>query len=656
MCGLAGYLGAPASWGNAASVLGAMCGSIAHRGPDDSGIWIDDAVHMALGHRRLSIVDLSPQGHQPMVSHCGRYVLAYNGEIYNHLELRKALGPHPWRGHSDTETLLACFGRFGVQQTLPKLVGMFAIAVWDREKSRLILARDRMGEKPLYYGALGSGEFVFASELKALRAHPRFVADIDRDALTLFLRHNCIPAPWSIYRGISKLLPGEWLAVGTRGEVERGTYWSTTEVAEESEAGRRQALPDSQAIDELDGLLGRVVEGQMLSDVPLGAFLSGGVDSSTIAAQMVRLSPGKIRTFSIGFDVPDYNEAEHAKAVAEHLGTDHTELYVTATDALAVVPKLPTIYDEPFADASQIPTYLLSEMTRSRVTVALSGDGGDELFAGYSRYRLAHDVWRRLDRFPSGLRRWASGRLLALKPGSVDAVARALMALAPRRRKVGNVGDKLHKFASNVLPAESAMGMYRSLISHWQDPASLVRGASEPRTLVHEIVDRQLPLDEVELMSLVDQMTYLPDDILVKVDRAAMAVSLETRVPLLDHRIVEFAWRTPMHQKIRGGQSKWLLRQVLYRYVPKKLIEKPKQGFAVPLDHWLRGPLRDWAESLLDPQRLTREGYFDIEEIRQKWHEHLAGSRNWQYLLWDVLMFQAWIEASNSTPVAACGA
>jgi asparagine synthase (glutamine-hydrolysing) len=656
MCGIAGYLGVPATWGNAAAVVEAMCQRMAHRGPDDSGTWIDDGACLALGHRRLAIVDLSPQGHQPMVSHCGRYVLTYNGEIYNHLELRKSLGLHPWRGHSDTETLLACFGRFGVQQSLPKLTGMFAFAVWDREQRTLTLARDRMGEKPLYYGTLGSGEFVFASELKALRAHPRWVGEIDREALTLFLRHNCIPAPWSVYRGVSKLRPGEWLAVKANGQIERGTYWSTTDVAKESEVRRRDALPDSQAIDELDGLLGRVIYGQMLSDVPLGAFLSGGVDSSTIAAQMVRQSSSKIRTFSIGFDEAGYNEAEHAKAVAEHLGTDHTELYVTAGDALAVVPKLPMIFDEPFADASQIPTYLLAAMTREKVTVALSGDGGDELFSGYSRYRLAHDVWHQLNRFPLGLRRWAADRLLALQPGSLDAVARSLMKLVPRRRKIGNVGDKLHKFAANVLPADSAAGMYRSLISHWQNPASLVHGSSEPHTLVQQTADQNVSLGEVELMCLIDQLTYLPDDILVKVDRAAMAVSLETRVPLLDHRLVEFAWQTPMHQKIRDGQSKWLLRQVLYRYVPRKLIERPKQGFAVPLDLWLRGPLRDWAEALLEPRRLSREGYFNVDEVQQKWDEHQAGSRNWQYLLWDVLMFQAWLEESDRAPVAACAA
>jgi asparagine synthase (glutamine-hydrolysing) len=656
MCGIAGYLGVSDSWGNAAAALAAMCQRIAHRGPDDSGTWFDESAFLALGHRRLSIVDLSPQGHQPMVSHCGRYVLAYNGEIYNHLELRQSLGVHPWRGHSDTETMLACFSRFGVLQTLPKLTGMFAIAVWDREQHTLTLVRDRMGEKPLYYGTLGSGEFVFASELKALRAHPRWVGDIDREALTLFLRHNCIPAPWTIYRGVSKLRPGEWLTAKAGGHIERGTYWSTVDVAKESEARRRQALPDSQAIDELDGLLGRVIEGQMLSDVPLGAFLSGGVDSSTIAAQMARRSSGKIKTFSIGFAEPGYDEAEHAKAVAEHLGTDHTELYVTAGDALAVVPKLPTIYDEPFADASQIPTYLLAAMTRKQVTVALSGDGGDELFSGYSRYRLAHDVWHRLNRFPLGLRRWAAGRLLAVRPGSLDTVARSLMMFVPRRKRIGNVGDNLHKFAANVLPADSAAGMYRSLISHWQDPASLVQGASEPHTLVQQIAGENGSLGEVELMGLIDQLTYLPDDILVKVDRAAMAVSLETRVPLLDHRVVEFAWQTPMHQKIRDGQSKWLLRQVLYRHVPKNLIERPKQGFAVPLDSWLRGPLRDWAESLLDARRLAREGYFSVEEVRRKWREHQAGSRNWQYLLWDVLMFQAWLDESNRVPVAAVAA
>jgi asparagine synthase (glutamine-hydrolysing) len=647
MCGIAGYLTSiAATTDDMCRVVARMSDMLVHRGPDDSGVWADDAAGVALGHRRLSILDLSAQGHQPMTSQCGRYVIVFNGEIYNHIELRQGLSGFNWRGHSDTETILACFSQYGVRPTLHRLVGMFGLAVWDRQSRLLTLARDRMGEKPLYYGRLPCGDFVFASELKALAAHPRWAAEVDRDALALYFRHNVVPAPHSIYRGISKLAPGAWLEISVDGIARVGTYWDLRGVIER---GRSDPLEvsDAEAVGLLEERLGAAVRSQMIADVPLGAFLSGGIDSSAVVAMMCQQSTNAVRTFSIGFEEQAFDEAAHAKEVARHLGTQHTEWYVTPADALDVIPRLSTTYDEPFADSSQIPTVLVSQLARRHVAVSLSGDGGDELFAGYNRYLIARRAWRYLGACPPSLRSVAARVALSLSPSSWDAIGRSIARVPGMPRAVREqrcIGDKLHKFATAILPVRNQAEMYRALVSHWAAPSELVIDGREPKTRLDAAWSVSDDAAAVEKMCELDQLTYLPDDILTKVDRAAMSVSLETRVPFLDHRLVEFSWQLPMHQKIRGGQGKWLLRQVLHRHVPQSLVNRPKMGFAVPLDSWLRGPLREWAEALLAADRIRREGFLNVVEVRLKWDEHISGRRNWQYQLWDVLMFQAWLE------------
>ena len=652
MCGFTGFLGGHSAQGQFwdESILQRMADTIANRGPDDSGYWLDADQRVGFGHRRLSIVDLSPAGHQPMVSASGRYVIAFNGEIYNHMALRVDLdksGPTPaWRGHSDTETLLAGFAAWGVQATVAHCIGMFAFAVWDRDARTLTLGRDRLGEKPLYYGWQGQGEqatFLFGSELKALKAHPAFAAAIDRNALSLLLRHNYIPAPYSIYQGIAKLEAGCLLTVSlAQREPEVTRYWSAAAVATEG-CAKPFAGTDDQAVDALEVLLKSAVKQQMMADVPLGAFLSGGIDSSTVVALMQAQSARPVKTFTIGFNEAGYNEAVHAKAVAAHLGTDHTELYVTPQQALDVIPRLPHLYCEPFSDSSQIPTFLVSQLARQQVTVSLSGDAGDELFCGYNRYLLASSLWKKLSVFPMGSRRFAARGLTALSPARWNALLGLATAVLPGSMRHANLGDKLHK-AARVLASPSVDALYLGLVSHWDDPASVVIGATEPPTLLTANAPQLEGLDAIERMMALDALTYLPDDILVKVDRAAMGVSLESRVPFLDHRVVEFAWSLPQAMKLRKGVSKWALRQVLYRHVPPALIERPKMGFGVPIGDWLRGPLRDWAEALLSEPRLRQEGFFHPEPIRQKWAEHLSGGRNWDGHLWDVLMFQAWLD------------
>jgi len=645
MCGLVGFLGGSLSrsYGGNEKVLESMASAIDYRGPDDAGFWYDEDSQIGLGHRRLAIIDLSPAGHQPMHSPSGRYVIAFNGEIYNHADLRQKLALSgvalTWRGHSDTETLLACFDVWGVRATIEHSIGMFAFAVWDRHDRVLLLGRDRIGEKPIYYGWQGE-TFLFASELKAFKQHPAFKAEIDRNAITLLLRHNYIPSPYSIYKGISKLQAGCLLTVSsTKSEPIISPYWSSVEVAKAGVQHPFSGRPD-EAVDQLESLAMDAISQQMMSDVPLGAFLSGGVDSSTVVALMQTQSNQPVKTFTIGFHEKDYNEAQHAKAIARHLGTDHNELYVTPKEAMAVIPRLPALYSEPFADSSQIPTFLVSQLAKQHVTVSLSGDAGDELFCGYKRYQFASKLWRRLVILPVPLRVAAAKGITSISPQGWNNLTGHL----PGVKRFNNIGDKLHKGAG-ILPSRSVDEFYLGLVSHHRNPALLVKGGVEYSTLLTDNAPDLVGLSDMERMMALDQMSYLPDDILAKVDRAAMGVSLETRVPFLDHRIVEFAWTLPQSIKLKDGQSKWPLRQVLYRHVPQELIDRPKMGFGVPLHDWLRGPLRDWVEALLDESRLLQEGIFYPAPVRKLWNEHLSGNRNWTYLLWNILMFQAWLEA-----------
>lgn len=640
MCGIVGY------WdkrGADTTIVEQMALRIQHRGPDGAGTWLNTAGELAMAHRRLAIIDLSPAGHQPMNSPCGRYTLVFNGEIYNHPELRKDLeregGHFAWQGHSDTETLLAALRHWGLEKTLQRLNGMFAFALWDSTERCLFLARDRMGEKPLYYGN-NNGRFLFGSELKAFNAHPQWQPEIDRNALTLFLRHSSVPTPWSIYQGINKLPPAHYVVIRDAGKQisEPQCYWDLAELAEQGIAMQDKTDPKG-LVDELDTLLRDAIHSRMAADVPLGAFLSGGYDSTMVAALMQAQSSRPVKTFTIGFHEQGYNEAVHAQAVAKHLGTEHTELYVTPEEAMAVIPRLPTIWDEPFADSSQIPTLLVSELARKHVMVSLSGDGGDELFCGYNRYTQGYQIWHKLQMLPVPVRQLI-GTMMQVFPA---APLEYLLSFLPKQLQIPHLADRLPKLA-DVVKEASGESYYHRLVSHWKTPDQLVLGATEPKTLFNHPEQMPKLTDFREQMMYLDSLTYLPDDILTKVDRASMAVSLEARVPLLDHRVVEFAWKVPMSLKYRDGKGKWLLREVLYRYVPRELMERPKMGFGVPIEHWLQGPLRDWADALLDEKRLREEGFFDPAPIRKMWEEHASGKRRWHYYLWDILMFQAWLE------------
>ena len=640
MCGLAGFLDerAQLSESELRAIARRMGDTLYHRGPDDGGEWAEADSGLALAHRRLAIVDLSPLGHQPMVSSCGRFVIVYNGEVYNFAEMRAELTllGRTFRSHSDTEVILEGAAVWGLEATMTRLIGMFAIALWDRRDKVLQLARDRLGIKPLYWGRIGKLT-VFGSELKALVAQGGWTPEIEREAIPAYLRHGYIPAPYSIYRGIKKLAPGSILTFRPGVAPIEHRIWSAEDVVAKGIKARDSfALSDAEATDKLEDLLKDAIGRRMVADVPLGAFLSGGIDSSVVVALMQAQSERPVKTFSIGFHVDGYNEAEHAKAVAAHLGTEHTELYVDPSHALDIVPKLAKWYDEPFADSSQIPTFLVSEMTRKHVTVSLSGDGGDELFAGYNRYTLARTYSSRIGKIPLPLRKLGASVLKAVPPKTWDMLASPFPAgMLPKQ-----LGDKLHKLAGVVTEGDDAF--YRRIISQWQEPEELMAdGVREPHGLLwDESLPARMP-NFLDRMQYLDLVTYLPDDILTKVDRASMAVALEARVPLIDHRVVEFAWGLPQHLKMRDGQTKWLLRQVLYRHVPRSLIDRPKMGFGVPIDSWLRGPLRDWAESLLTPAALEASG-LKPEPILERWREHLSERRNWQYPLWTVLMLQAW--------------
>ena len=649
MCGIAGYF-EPGGFREemALDILAAMTAVIRHRGPDDSGLWCDPEAGIGLGHQRLSILDLSPLGQQPMKSACGRYVVSFNGEIYNFGALRHELATlgHRFVGRSDTEVLLAAVSQWGLRAAVERFNGMFAFALWDRERRTMHLVRDRAGEKPLYYGWMDRA-LLFGSELKALRAHPAFRPVIDPNAVALFLQHGYVPTPYTIYRGVYKLPPGTSLTVtGDRSGPPAApvAYWSAREVAER---GTRAPLncTDGEAIAQFDSLLRDAVKLRMEADVPLGAFLSGGIDSSTIVALMQAQSTRPVKTFTIGFREGSHDEARYASAVAHHLGTEHTELYVTPADALAVIPRLPTLYDEPFADVSQIPTFLLSELTRRHVTVSLSGDAGDELFGGYPFHRIGPAIWRAIGWIPRGVRRGLAAGLM-LPSVHQGALVRGLGPMARRVTGKRNLRERVRQ-AAEILAVPSGAALHRYLMSYWKAPAAVVLGADNspgPTPNGKPWVVR--PDHEHEAMYL-DLVGYLPDDILVKVDRASMGVSLEARIPLLDHRVIEFAWQLPLRFKIRNRTGKWILRQVLDRYVPRALVDRPKQGFGMPVAAWLRGPLRDWADALLDERRLRGAGVLDPRPVRRKWTEHLSGQTSWDYDVWCVLMFQAWFEANQ---------
>lgn len=646
MCGIAGFVESRAAAAvELESRARRMADQLVHRGPDDCGLWTDPAARVGLGFRRLSILDLSLAGHQPMCSASGRYVIVFNGELYNFGGLRRELESHDhaFRGHSDTEVMLGAIEQWGLDEAIRRFVGMFAFGLWDRRDRTLHLVRDRLGIKPLYYG-FSQGTLLFASELKAIRAHPDFTPAINRDALTLLLRHGYIPAPYSIYRGISKLAPGSIISFRIGGATDAAlarsrSYWSFREIAERGEREPFEGS-DEEARAELERLVREAVGLRMIADVPLGAFLSGGVDSSIVVALMQAQSTSRVKTFTIGFAERRYDEAAYAREVAAHLGTDHTELYLTPEETRAVIPQLPAIFDEPFADSSQIPTHLVSKLARRQVTVSLSGDGGDELFGGYTHYTRAPWIWSRIGRIPSPLRRALAATLSAPRVGAYNRLL-GRRERASAQSRPGTAGEKIHKLAE-AFAVEDGCELHRHFSSHWKQ--EIVIGGEEPLTIFTDPARRPALAGFVPRMLATDTLGYLPDDILTKVDRASMAVNLEVRVPVLDHRVAEFAARLPMPLKIRDGQGKWLLRQVLYRYVPAALIERPKMGFSLPLGAWLRGPLRDWAEELLSEARLRREGYFHPKPVRQVWAEHLSQDRNAEDLLWDVLMFQSWLE------------
>lgn len=638
-----------------------MITALAHRGPDASAIWANEDARICFGHRRLAIQDLTAAGAQPMHSDCGRFSVTYNGELYNHFDIRaelEAAGAAPnWRGHSDTETMLYAIRHWGIRQALQRINGMFVFAIWDARERVLTLCRDRFGEKPLFYAWIG-GDFVFGSELKAFAAHPNWNASIDHRALTAFMRYSYVPAPWTIWKGVRKLVAGSMLSIPesvVAGELPQAqAYWS---MRAQMEAGQHDRLTDPMAAtDELERLLSQAVVRQSISDVPLGAFLSGGIDSSTIVALMQRSSARPVRTFSIGFADAEFNEAAHARKVARHLGTDHTELIVSPSDARDVIPKLAQIYDEPFGDSSQIPTRLVSALARRSVTVALSGDAGDELFGGYNRHVWGARLQARFGRLPAPAKATLAAAIRLMAPEPANTIGRLAGRVLPQRYRLLRAGDQIAK-VGRIVGARSFDEMYRRLSSIDDEPSRAVIGGTEPASWFTEQIEGLDPsLDPLDRITLSDALSYLTDDILQKVDRAAMSVGLETRVPFLDRDVVEFSCRISSGLKVRDGEGKWLVRQVLNRHVPKSLVDRPKTGFGIPLDDWLRGPLKPWVSDLLAPGRLRRQGWFDAERVGDIWAEHQAGSRNHGSWLWNVLMAQAWSDQWASpakTPAVA---
>lgn len=640
MCGVTGFWDTSkrTSSDMMQAALHKMSDTIVHRGPDGAGIWLDANIGIGLAHRRLAIIDLSEHGKQPMCSASQRYVISYNGEIYNHLEIKQLLQAEnnvpDWRGHSDTEIILAAFEAWGVEVALTKFVGMFAISLWDTQEKRLFLIRDRMGEKPLYYGWCGD-HLIFGSELKSLHAHFAWSKNINRDSVSLLMQYNCIPAPYTIYENIFKLEPGNFAIINSDKSMHKVAYWQLKNVINEAKP-IAYSSPGA-AVDALEKQLKLAIQQQMSADVPVGAFLSGGIDSSTIVALMQQQSIRPIKTFTIGFDDHAYNEAEQAKAIAKHLQTEHTELYLSPEQTTAIISDLPNFYDEPFADSSQIPTYIVAKLTRQHVTVSLSGDGGDELFAGYNRYTWLNMLWKKLSYLPKPARKLLAKIIMFWPPRSWDKLFIFLNTFLPNSMQQRNPGEKLYKLAA-LCDAESPYAIYNMLLTHW---------SADTKVLLPDLSKDLNSASLTTTMMYSDSMRYLPDDILVKVDRAAMAVSLETRMPFLDHRVIEFAWSLPIDLKIRNGKNKWILREVLNRHVPPALFERPKMGFGIPIDQLLRGPLKEWAQDLLTSSMLSKHNLLDSKLIQKRWSEHLSGAGNWQYHLWDVLVFQSWYEAHH---------
>ena len=675
MCGLAGFMlvnPEKTAGTKLAQVAIGMSVAIEHRGVDDAGAWCEDSAGVAMAHRRLAILDLSEKGHQPMASMGGRYVICFNGEIYNHkilrVELETSFQGIRWIGNSDTETLLMAFEFWGVLETLNKTVGMFAFSLWDHKKKLLTLARDRFGEKPLFYGWIGNAAnraFAFGSELKALRAYPNFSNDICRAALAKYMQHCYVPAPYSIYKNIYKLEPGCLLEINQDGLLQqielpvRAPYqkiglvikrwWQLSDVVD---AGAADLITsDRRAIQEVDATLEQAVLSQSIADVPVGVFLSGGIDSTTIASLIQKTSSVRVKTFTIGFDDPRFDESSYASEIARQLGTDPNEFRITANDARDVIPLLPRMYDEPFSDSSQIPTHLVSVTARKQVKVALSGDGGDELFGGYNRYFWGPRIWDRFQHLPFAVRK-SIGHLLNSVPAPIwDSFNRSFKGIMPKSMQVAQMGDKVHKLSQRLRTVHNYQDLYRSLVTEWEEPTDIVLADKAEINQSLDVLDLHPPKlelsDPCSMMMYLDSMTYLPDDILCKVDRASMAVGLEARNPFLDHRVAELAWRLPLKMKVRNGEGKWVLRQVLNQYVPIELFDRPKAGFSMPVGIWLTGPLLEWAEELLSETKMSQEGYLNARQVQELWMQHKSGRRDWTARLWCILMFQAWLRSSQ---------